>query len=400
MVGLARNFIVPIPGQLNPSPRLLLGPGPTDVHPRVLTAMATPLLGHLDPQFLVLMNETQEMLREAFQTKNALTFPISATGMAGMETCMVNLLEPGDKIVVCVAGFFGTRQVEIAERTGATVIRLDAPWGNVFDLNQLRDALGKHRPKVLSIVHAETSTGAWQPIDQLGKLCHEFGTLLLVDAVTSLGCIPLKLDEWEIDAVYSCSQKGLSCPPGLSPVSFSPRAVEAINKRKTKVQSWYLDTTMVQKYWDADRFYHHTAPITAIYAVREGLRLLHEEGLEARWARHMRNHVAVKAGLNALGLEYSAAPGHQLPQLNAVKIPVGVDDLTVRKKLLSDFGIEIGGGLGDFKGKVWRIGIMGHNSRPNCVFQILGALEQCLLSAGCKITPGAGIAAANQAYAG
>jgi alanine-glyoxylate transaminase / serine-glyoxylate transaminase / serine-pyruvate transaminase len=389
-----------LPGQLNPSPRLLLGPGPSDAHPRVLTAMATPLIGHLDPQFLAIMNETQEMLRQAYLTKNHLTFPVSATGMAGMETCMVNLLEPGDKIVVCVAGFFGTRQVEVAERTGAQVIRLDVPWGSVFDLNQLRDALTKHKPKVLAIVHAETSTGAWQPIEQLGKLCHEFGTLLLVDAVTSLGCVPLKLDEWELDAVYSCTQKGLSCPPGLSPVSFSPRAVEVLTRRKTKVQSWYLDMTMVQKYWDADRFYHHTAPITMVYAIREGLRLLHEEGLDARWARHQLHHRAIKAGLNAMGLVYSAVEGHQLPQLNAVKIPAGVDDLTVRKKLLTDFGIEIGGGLGDFKGKVWRIGIMGHNARANCVFQMLAALEQCLQSVGSKLTPGAGIAAANKIYAG
>ena len=391
---------MPIPGQLNPSPRLLLGPGPSDVHPRVLTAMTTPLLGHLDPQFLAIMNETQEMLREVYITKNRLTFPISATGMAGMETCIVNLLEPGDKVVVCVSGFFGTRQVEIAERTGAQITRLDVPWGTVFDLNQLRETLTKVRPKVLSIVHAETSTGAWQPIEQLGKLCHEFGTLLLVDCVTSLGCIPLKLDEWEIDAAYSCTQKGLGCPPGLSPVSFSQRSLDAIGKRKTKVQSWYLDTTMVQKYWEADRFYHHTAPITMIYAIREGLRLVLEEGLEARWARHIANHRAIKAGLTAMGLEYSAAEGHQLPQLNAVKIPAGVDDLTVRKKLLNDFGIEIGGGLGDFKGKVWRIGLIGHNSRANCVFQVLGALEQCLLSVGCKVAPGAGIAAANKVYAG
>ena len=389
-----------IPGQLSPSPRMLLGPGPSDAHPRVLTAMATPLIGHLDPQFLTIMNETQEMLRQAFLTNNHLTFPISATGMAGMETCMVNLLEPGDKVVVCVAGFFGQRQVEVAERTGAVITRLDVAWGNVYDQNQLRDVLAKVRPKVLSIVHAETSTGALQPIEQLGKLCHEFGTLLLVDAVTSLGCIPLKLDEWELDAVYSCSQKGLSCPPGLSPVSFSPRAVDVLSKRKTKVQSWYLDMTMVQKYWDADRYYHHTAPITMIYAIREGLRLLHEEGLEARWARHQLHHRAIKAGLNAIGLEYSAVEGHQLPQLNAVKIPAGVDDLTVRKKLLNDFGIEIGGGLGDFKGKVWRIGIMGHNARANCVFQALAALEQCLQGVGCKLTPGAGIAAANKVYAG
>jgi alanine-glyoxylate transaminase / serine-glyoxylate transaminase / serine-pyruvate transaminase len=387
-----------IPGQLSPSPRLLLGPGPSDVHPRVLTVMATPLMGHLDPQFLVLMNETQEMLRVAYGTKNALTFPVSATGMAGMEACLVNLLEPGDKVVVCVAGFFGTRQVEVAERTGAQVVRLDAPWGTVFDLNQIRDALSKHRPKVLSIVHAETSTGAWQPIDQLGKLCHEFGALLVVDAVTSLGCIPLHLDAWEIDAVYSCTQKGLSCPPGLSPVSFSPRAVEAIGKRKTRVQSWYFDATMVQKYWSDDRFYHHTAPITMIYAIREGLRLLLEEGLQARWDRHLRNHRALKAGLLAMALEYSAVEGHQLPQLNAVKVPAGVDDLTVRKMLLTDFGIEIGGGLGDFKGKVWRIGLMGHNSRPKCVLLALAALEQCVRAAGHKFDAGAGTAAAIKAY--
>lgn len=389
-----------IPGQLNPSPRLLLGPGPSDVHPRVLSVMSTPLMGHLDPQFLVLMNETQEMLRQAFMTKNHLTFVVSATGMAGMETCLVNLLEPGDKVVLCVKGFFGTRMVEVAERINANITRLDASWGNVFDLNQIREVLQKVRPKVLGIVHAETSTGAWQPIEELGKLCHEFDTLLVVDCVTSLGCVPLKLDEWEVDAVYSCSQKGLSCPPGLSPVSFSPRAVEVLSKRKTKVQSWYLDMTMVQRYWGQDRFYHHTAPITAIYAVREGLRILHEEGLPARWDRHMKNHKALKAGLQALGLEYSAVEGHQLPQLNAVKIPAGVDDLAGRKLLLDRFGIEIGGGLGDFKGKVWRVGMMGHNSWPKNVLLCLAALEQVLQAQGVKVTPGAGVAAANKVYAG
>jgi alanine-glyoxylate transaminase/serine-glyoxylate transaminase/serine-pyruvate transaminase len=360
--------------------------------------MATPLLGHLDPFFLTLMNETQEMLRQAFRTKNALTFPVSATGMAGMETCMVNLLEPGDKIVVCANGFFGQRMLEVAGRTGAHVTPLTSPWGSVFDINQIRDVLKSARPKVLSIVQAETSTGAWQPIEQLGKLCHEFDTLLLVDAVTALGCVPLELDAWEVDAVYSCTQKGLGCPPGLSPVSFSRRAVDAIERRKTKVQSWYLDITLVQHYWDQDRFYHHTAPITMIYALREGLRLLHEEGLEARWQRHLLNHRAIKAGLTALGLTYSAVEGHQLPQLNAVKIPAGVDDLAVRKQLLGDFGIEVGGGLGDFKGKVWRIGLMGHNSRANCVLLALAALEQCLLAQGHKAPAGAGIAAANAFY--
>jgi alanine-glyoxylate transaminase/serine-glyoxylate transaminase/serine-pyruvate transaminase len=388
-----------IPGQLNPPTRLLMGPGPSDVHPRVLTAMAMPLLGHLDPQFLEIMNETQEMLREALCTKNRVTLPISATGMAGMECCMVNLLEPGDKMIVCRKGYFGQRQVEVAERTGAQVTVLERPWGEVFDLNQIRESLQKVRPKVLSIVQAETSTGAWQPVEQLGRLCHEFNTLLIVDAVTALGCIPLRVDEWEIDAVYSCTQKGLSCPPGLSPVTFSERAVDALKKRKTKVQSWYFDLSLVQKYWDNERFYHHTAPITMIYAIREGLRLLLEEGLQARYDRHMRNHRALKAGLLALGLPYTAAEGHQLPQLNAVRIPDGVDDLAVRKLLISEFGIEIGGGLGEFKGKAWRIGLMGYNSRPNNVLLFLGALEQCMNKQGVKISAGAGVAATNQAYA-
>jgi alanine-glyoxylate transaminase/serine-glyoxylate transaminase/serine-pyruvate transaminase len=360
--------------------------------------MTTPLLGHLDPQFLEIMNEVQGMLRDVFQTRNALTFPMSATGMAGMETCMVNLLGPGDKALICVAGYFGQRQVEVASRTGAKVSVLERPWGEVFDLNPIHDALKKERPKVVGIVHAETSTGALQPVAELGKLCHEFDALLVLDTVTSLGCVPVALDAWEVDAAYSCSQKGLSCPPGLSPVSFSQRAVDALGRRKTKVQSWYLDVSLVQRYWDAERFYHHTAPISMIYALREGLRLVLEEGLEARWARHVRNHQALKAGLMALGLTYTAAEGRQLPQLNAVRIPAGVDDLAVRKRLLSEFGIEIGGGLGDFKGKAWRIGLMGHNSRPGVVLQFLGALEQCLLGQGAKITPGAGVAAANRVY--
>jgi len=387
-----------IPGQLNPPVRLLLGPGPCDVHPRVLTAMATPLLGHLDPQFLEIMAETQEMLRQAFATRHALTFPISATGMAGMEACVVNLIEPGDKMVVCYKGFFGQRMIDVAGRAGAQATVLERPWGEVFDLNQIREMLQKVRAKVLGIVHAETSTGAWQPIEGLGKLCHEFDTLLLVDTVTSLGCVPLKVDEWELDAVYSCSQKGLSCPPGLSPITLSPRAEQAMGKRKTKVQSWYLDLTMIRQYWGSDRAYHHTAPITMIYALREGLRLMLEEGLEARWARHLRNHRALKAGLSALGLSYTAQEGHQLPQLNAVRIPTGVDDLAVRKRLLVEFGIEVGGGLGDLKGKAWRIGLMGFNSRPNAVFQVLAALEQCLKTQGAKIPAGAGVAAAEAAY--
>jgi len=359
--------------------------------------MTTPLLGHLDPQFLEVMNETQEMLRQTYQTKNALTLAISATGMAGMETCLVNLVEPGDKVVVCVAGFFGQRLVEVAGRCGAQVTAIQRPWGEVFDMGQIREVLAKTRPKMLCIVHAETSTGAWQPADQLGALCREFDTLLVLDAVTSLGCVPLALDAWGIDAAYSCSQKGLGCPPGLSPVSFSQRAVDAINRRKTKVQSWYFDLTLLPKYWGEERAYHHTAPITMIYALREGLRLVLEEGLQARWDRHLRNHRALKAGLTAMGLTYFAAQGRQLPQLNAVRIPAGVNDLAVRQQLLTQFGIEIGGGLGEFKGLVWRIGLMGYNSRPGVVLLFLGALEQCLRTQGCKVPPGAGVAAANAA---
>jgi alanine-glyoxylate transaminase/serine-glyoxylate transaminase/serine-pyruvate transaminase len=370
------------------------------VHPRVLTAMATPLLGHLDPQFLVLMNETQDMLRQAFRTTNRLTFPVSGTGSAGMETCVVNLIGPGDKMVVCVNGVFGQRMTDVAQRAGAAVTTIERPWGEVFDVQQIREVLKRARPKVLGIVHAETSTGAWQPIDELGALCHEHDTLLLLDTVTSLAGVPVEIDAWGVDAVYSGTQKCLSCPPGLSPVSFSPRAVEVINRRKTKVQSWYLDMSMVQRYWGEERFYHHTAPITMIYALREALRLVQEEGLETSWARHLRNHQALKAGLTALGIGYAAAEGHQLPQLNAVRIPPRADDATTRKKLLSEFGIEIGGGLGDLKGKAWRIGLMGYSSRPNNVLLFLAALEKSLLDQGAIHTLAAGVAAAEQVYAG
>ena len=388
-----------IPGQLNPSPRLLLGPGPSDAHPRVLSAMTTPLLGHLDPQFLEMMNETQDMMREVFRTKNKLTFPVSATGSAGMECCLVNLIEPGDKAVICPKGYFGNRMLDMAGRCGAQVTELRQEWGKAFDLDRIRETLQAVRPKVLGIVHAETSTGVLQPIDQLGKLCHEFGTLLIVDAVTSLGCVPVNVDEWEIDAIFSCSQKGLGCPPGLSPVSFSDRAVAALNARKTKVQSWYLDLSIVQSYWGGERAYHHTGPISMIYAIREGLRIVLEEGLENRFARHARNYRALRAGLEAMGLSYTADTAVQLPQLNAVRIPAGIDDMACRKRMLNDFGIEIGGGLGDFKGKAWRIGLMGYNSKPSSVLLVLSALEQVLRGAGGNVEPGVGVAAAECAYA-
>jgi alanine-glyoxylate transaminase/serine-glyoxylate transaminase/serine-pyruvate transaminase len=373
-----------LPGQLSPSPRLLLGPGPSDVHPRVLAAMTTPLLGHLDPQFLQIMDEIQQMLRDVFQTRNPLTFPVAGTGMSGMEACLVNLIEPGDRAVVCVSGFFGQRLVEIAGRAGAIVATLVRPWGEVFDLNPIREALAKVRPKVLAIVHAETSTGAWQPAEELGKLCHEFDTLLVLDTVTSLGCVPVAVDAWGVDAVYSCSQKGLSCPSGLSPVSFSPRAVEAIGKRKTKVQSWYLDVNLLASYWGQERAYHHTAPISMNYALHEALRLVLTEGLENRWRRHQENHLALKEGLKALGLGIASQEGHQLWQLNAITVPEGVDEAAVRKRLLNDFNIEIGAGLGPLKGKVWRVGLMGETSTRANVQKFLDALGQILRESGRK----------------
>lgn len=389
----------PSTSQLSPSPRILLGPGPSDVHPRVLQAMATPLLGHLDPEFVKIMNETQAMLRYAFQTSNKLTIPVSGTGSAGMETTVVNLIEPGDKMIVCVNGVFGQRMVDVAQRAGAQVTQIDRPWGQVFDPQQIREAAQRVKPKVIGIVHAETSTGAWQPMEELGAIAHDAGALLLMDCVTSLGGVPVLLDQWGVDAAYSGTQKCLSCPPGLSPVSFSQRAVDAIKSRKTKVQSWYLDMSMVERYWGEERFYHHTAPISMNYALREALRLVCEEGLENRWARHLRNHKALKAGLSTLGISYASDERHTLPQLNAVRIPAGVEDLPVRKKLLSDFGIEIGGGLGDLKGKAWRIGLMGHASRPENVLTFLAALEQSLATAGAKIAAGSSIAAANSVYA-
>jgi alanine-glyoxylate transaminase/serine-glyoxylate transaminase/serine-pyruvate transaminase len=389
-----------LPGQLSPSPRLLLGPGPSDAHPRVLSVMSTPLLGHLDPQFLQVMDDLQGMLRQALQTRNPLTLAVSGTGMAGMEACLVNLIEPGDRVVVCVAGFFGQRLVEVAGRCGGVVTTLEQRWGEVFDLDRIRETLGKVRPKLLAIVHAETSTGAWQPLEGLGSLCREHDTLLVVDAVTSLGCIPIALDAWGIDAVYSCSQKGLSCPSGLAPVSFSPRAAEAIQRRKSKVQSWYLDMTLLGRYWGEERMYHHTAPISMFFALREGLRLVLEEGLEARWQRHLLNHRALKAGLTAMGISYATAERHQLPQLNVVRIPTGADDLTTRKRLLEEFGIEIGGGLGELKGKAWRIGLMGHGSRSNNVLLFLAALEKCLLDQHALSNLGGGTVAAEYVYAG
>lgn len=380
-------------------PRLLLGPGPSEVPPRVLQAMSMPLVGHLDPAFVGVMNDIQELLRQVFRTRNSVTFPVSGTGSAGMETCVVNLIEPGDRMLVCVNGVFGQRLTEVAQRAGAVVSTLERPWGEVFDPEQIHSEVRRLRPKVLAIVHAETSTGAGQPLAELGTICRETDTLLLVDTVTSLGGMPVEVDAWGADAVYSGTQKCLSCPPGLAPVTFSPRALEALRRRKTRVASWYLDVTLVQRYWGEERFYHHTAPVSMLFALREALRLVVEEGLEARWTRHRRNHQALRAGLAALGIHYVPAEEYQLPMLHAVRIPPGVEDLAVRRYLLERFGIEIGGGLGEFKGQVWRIGLMGHSSTQHNVLLLLSALEQALQAQGLPLTPGAAVAAANQVYA-
>ncbi len=384
---------------LNPPVRTLMGPGPSDIHPRVLTAMSRPTVGHLDPYYLGLMDDMRRMLQGLFRTTNEMTLAISGTGSAGMEATVVNLVEPGDSMVVCVNGVFGARMADVAERCGANVTKVERPWGEVFTPDDLKPALDRAKPKLVGIVMAETSTGAWQPIEEISKLVHDSGAMLLVDSVTALGGIPVEVDRWNIDAIYSGTQKCLSCPPGLAPVSFNRRAMDTILARKTKVQSWYLDVTMLAKYWGDERVYHHTAPINMTYGLYEALRLVHEEGLEACFARHMLNHEALRAGLSALGIDYAAQAGHQLPMLNAVRIPQGVDDVAIRKALLERFDIEIGGGLGAFKGQVWRIGLMGYGARRNNVLVLLGALEQLLAEQGHRFEHGASIAATTQVYA-
>ncbi|MEQ9411507.1 MAG: alanine--glyoxylate aminotransferase family protein [Fuerstiella sp.] len=384
---------------LNPPVRTLMGPGPSDIHPSVLAAMAAPTVGHLDPYFLRIMDEVQSMLRQVFQTENQMTMAISGTGSAGMEACVVNLIEPGDRMIACVNGVFGGRMADVAGRAGADVTVLERPFGEVFSTEEIAAALDQHKPKVVGIVHAETSTGALQPLEEISRIVHDSGALLLVDCVTSLGGLPVEIDRLGIDAAYSGSQKCLSCPPGLAPVTFGPRALEAMDARKQKVASWYLDVSLLRNYWGGDRAYHHTAPINMNYALHQALRLVLEEGLEARFTRHRLHHEALKAGLAAMGIGYSVAnPDHCLPMLNSVLIPEGVDDAAVRKQLLNEFGIEIGGGLGPMKGKTWRIGLMGEAAGKSNVVLFLGALEQCLAAQGRIPSPGAGVAAANQRY--
>jgi alanine-glyoxylate transaminase/serine-glyoxylate transaminase/serine-pyruvate transaminase len=375
--------------------RILLGPGPSNVHPRVLRAMAMPLIGHLDPAFIAMMEETKRLLRATFLTANTLTLPISATGSAGMEACLVNLLEPGDTAIVGVNGVFGTRMIDIVERCGARAVAIEAPWGRIIEPDAVQHALrATPQAKLVALVHAETSTGAWQPLQDVGAMVRAADKLFVVDAVTSLAGCPVRVDEWQIDACYSGTQKCLSCPPGLAPLTFGPRAVEALHRRRTKVQSWYLDLTMIERYWGDERVYHHTAPISMNYALLEALRLVDEEGLEARWARHERHHQALKAGLAAMGLALAAQENHQLWTLNSVRIPDGVDDGAVRRALLEEFGLEIGGGLGPLKGQVWRIGLMGESSTEANVLLLLSALERLLPRCGHAVDVGAGVAAA------
>jgi alanine-glyoxylate transaminase/serine-glyoxylate transaminase/serine-pyruvate transaminase len=392
--------VTTIPGAFVPPARLLLGPGPSEVHPRVLAALALPLIGHLDPAFVSMMEDVKSLLRFVFATTNPLTIPISGTGSAGMEACVVNLVEPGDEVVVGVNGVFGTRLAEVATRAGATVLRVEAPWGKVVRAEQVEAALKNCRkPKLVALVHAETSTGAWQPLPDAIRLAHEHGALFLADCVTSLGGVPVEIDAWEVDAAYSGTQKCLSCPPGLSPITFGPRAVEVLRRRKTPVQSWYLDLTLLEKYWGEERVYHHTAPISMNYALREALRLVAEEGLPARFARHRLNHEALIAGLASLDLGLAAEEGHRLPMLNAVTVPEGVDEARVRSRLLAAHGIEIGGGLGPMKGRVWRIGLMGESSRRAHVVALLAALEEALRAEGRRVNPGTALAAAQTVYA-
>ncbi|HWB55263.1 MAG TPA: alanine--glyoxylate aminotransferase family protein [Tepidisphaeraceae bacterium] len=377
--------------------RILLGPGPSQVPPQVLLAMAFPTIGHLDPEYLRVMDELRQMLRDVFRTKNELTLAMSGTGSAGMEAAVVNVIEPGDEMIVCVNGVFGTRMRDVAQRAGATVHSIEQDWGKTIEPDAVAEALKKHpKTKVLGIVHAETSTGAHQPMEEISKLVHDAGALLLVDAVTSLGGMDVRIDDWKIDICYSGTQKCLSCPPGLAPLTFSPAAVAALDKRKTKVQSWYLDVQMLRQYWGEQRVYHHTAPINMTYALHEALRLVLQEGLEKRIARHALNHRALRAGLEAIGLKF--IPKHSLTTLNAVSIPEGVDDARVRRRLLNEFNIEIGSGLGPFKGKAWRIGLMGYSSTERNVTLMLGALESILSAEKFSFSRGASLAAAGEIY--
>lgn len=384
-----------------PPQRTLLGPGPSDTHPRVLSAMARPTLGHLDPVFTEMMEELKSLLRYVFQTKNLLTFPVSGPGSIGMEMCFVNMVVPGDKVVVCRNGVFGGRMIENVERCGGIPLVVEDKWGDPVDPQKVEDILKKNPDaKVVAFVHAETSTGVQSDAKTIGQIARKYNCLTIMDTVTSLGGTPVYMDEWDIDAIYSGSQKCLSCPPGLSPISFSERVVDMVKNRTEKVHSWFMDINLLLGYWGSTtRTYHHTAPTNSLYGLHESLVMIYEEGLERSWARHQRNHEALKAGLETLGIGYVVDAAYRLPQLNSVHVPAGVDEKEVRRKLLNDFSLEIGAGLGDFAGKIWRIGLMGNSSKLENVIFFLEALEHVLTDLGVQVNKGAAPSAAHQYYA-
>ncbi len=390
-----------MPVSFNPPVRTLMGPGPSDVHPRILQALARPTIGHLDPLFVSMMDEVKKLLQYAFQTDNELTIPVSAPGSAGMETCFVNLVEPGDKVIVCQNGVFGGRMKENVQRVGGEAIMVMDDWGKPVDLEKLEQALEANPDaKIVAFVHAETSTGAQSDAKGIFELAHKHNCLVIADCVTSLGGTPIKVDEWGLDAVYSGTQKCLSCVPGLSPVTFSERAIDKIKNRKSSVPSWFLDLNLVMGYWGqgVKRAYHHTAPVNTLYALHESLVMLRDEGLENAWNRHAHQHAALRAGLEAMGISFLVDEAARLPQLNSVMIPDGVDDALVRARLLNEYNLEIGAGLGDLAGKVWRIGLMGHSARSENVLFCLSALEAVLGEMAAPINKGVALAAAQAVY--
>jgi alanine-glyoxylate transaminase / serine-glyoxylate transaminase / serine-pyruvate transaminase len=385
----------------HPPQRTLMGPGPSEINPRVLAAMSLPAIGYLDPIFVEMMEEMKSLLRYVYQTDNALTYPASGPGSVGMETCFVNMVSPGDKVIVCRNGVFGGRMIENVERCGGVAVVVEDAWGQPVDPQKLEDALKANRDaKIVAFVHAETSTGCQSDAKTLCEIARKYDALTIVDAVTSLAGTPVKVDEWGIDAIYSGSQKCLSCTPGLSPMSFSERVVDLVKNRKEKVHSWFMDLGLLLGYWGAtNRTYHHTAPTNGLFALHESLLLVKEEGLENAWARHMRHHLALKAGLEAMGLKFLVAEGYRLPQMNAVYVPEGVNELEVRRTLLNEFNLEIGAGLGPLAGKIWRFGLMGYSCKPENVMLCLSALGSVLSDMGLPIEVGVAEAAAHHAYA-
>jgi alanine-glyoxylate transaminase/serine-glyoxylate transaminase/serine-pyruvate transaminase len=388
----------PAVGELTPPDRTLMGPGPSDVHPRVLRAMSTPLVGHLDPSFVEIMDEVQELLRYTFRTDNRWTIPVSGTGSASMEAAIANLVEPGDTMLVPTNGYFGGRMESMAERAGGEVVHVDAPWGEPLDPADVQDAFDDHQPDVFGFVHAETSTGVRQPgVPELTSIAHEHDAYVVADCVTSLGGVEMRVDEWDVDVAYSGPQKCLSCPPGASPLTLNDRAMDKVLSRETEARSWYLDLSLLEGYWGEERAYHHTAPITNVYALREALRLVAEEDIEDRWERHLHVAGALKAGLEAMGLEMNASDEYWLPSLNAVRVPDGVDDAAVIDHLLDEYNLEVASGLGALSGQIWRIGCMGHSASPKNVSYLLTALGDALASQGADVDVEAGLAATSEA---